>query len=146
MKALSLWQPWATMIALGLKQFETRSWSTEYRGPLAIHAAKVWTREQREFTQQLFDDPCIGAMLKAHGYTTPEQLPLGGVVCTVKLRKIIGTNEATLSANGIDTIERMLGDYSAGRYAWQMLDVKRIEPVPCRGYQGLWEWTEDGAC
>lgn len=41
MKALSLWQPWATLIAIGAKQYETRGWSTPYRGPLIIHAAKT---------------------------------------------------------------------------------------------------------
>src|ERR1700694_3122793 len=40
MKALSLWQPWASLIAMGLKEFETRHWATSYRGPLVIHAAK----------------------------------------------------------------------------------------------------------
>ena len=39
-KALTLWQPWASLIAWGEKQYETRSWSTEYRGLLAIHASK----------------------------------------------------------------------------------------------------------
>ena len=38
-KALTLWQPWASLIALGVKTAETRSWATDYRGPLAIHAA-----------------------------------------------------------------------------------------------------------
>lgn len=41
MKALTLWQPWATLIAIGAKTIETRSWSTNHRGPLAIHAAKT---------------------------------------------------------------------------------------------------------
>jgi hypothetical protein len=40
MKALTLWQPWATAIALGLKHYETRTWFVGYRGDLAIHAAK----------------------------------------------------------------------------------------------------------
>lgn len=39
MKAISLWQPWASLVALGVKTIETRSWSTKYRGPLTIHAA-----------------------------------------------------------------------------------------------------------
>ncbi len=39
MKALTVWQPWATLVAIGAKRIETRSWSTSYRGPLAIHAA-----------------------------------------------------------------------------------------------------------
>ena len=40
MKALTITQPWATLIAIGAKRFETRGWSTPYRGPLAIHAGK----------------------------------------------------------------------------------------------------------
>ncbi len=40
MKAISLHQPWASLVATGVKTIETRSWSTKYRGPLAIHAAK----------------------------------------------------------------------------------------------------------
>ncbi|TRU31740.1 MAG: ASCH domain-containing protein [Microcystis aeruginosa Ma_QC_B_20070730_S2] len=40
MKAISLWQPWASLVANGLKLYETRGWPTKYRGVLAIHAAK----------------------------------------------------------------------------------------------------------
>lgn len=40
MKAITLTQPWATLVAIGAKRIETRSWATRYRGPLAIHAAK----------------------------------------------------------------------------------------------------------
>lgn len=39
MKALTLWQPWASLVALGEKKIETRTWSTTYRGTLAIHAS-----------------------------------------------------------------------------------------------------------
>ena len=40
MKALSLTQPWAELVVLGEKQWETRSWRTSHRGRIAIHAAK----------------------------------------------------------------------------------------------------------
>ena len=40
MKAFTLTQPWASLIALLLKTFETRSWKTKYRGPLLIHASR----------------------------------------------------------------------------------------------------------
>src|SRR5437868_804524 len=43
-KALSLWQRWASAMALGWKRIETRHWSLSYRGLLAIHAAKRWSR------------------------------------------------------------------------------------------------------
>jgi activating signal cointegrator 1 len=41
MKAISICQPWATLIVIGAKRFETRSWKTDYRGILAIHASKT---------------------------------------------------------------------------------------------------------
>jgi activating signal cointegrator 1 len=41
MKAISIWQPWASLIAIGAKKYETRSWETSYRGPIAIHAASI---------------------------------------------------------------------------------------------------------
>lgn len=44
MKVLTLHQPWASLIALGVKTIETRSWSTAYRGPLAIHAGSTWPK------------------------------------------------------------------------------------------------------
>lgn len=40
MKVITLKQPWATLIALGYKQYEFRSWSTKYRGPILIHAGQ----------------------------------------------------------------------------------------------------------
>lgn len=47
MKALTLHQPWATLVALGVKSIETRSWTTSHRGPIAIHAARTMPREAR---------------------------------------------------------------------------------------------------
>ena len=41
MKAITIWQPWATLLPLGVKLYETRSWATSYRGPIAIHAAAL---------------------------------------------------------------------------------------------------------
>jgi hypothetical protein len=40
MKCISLIQPWASLVLLGEKRYETRNWSTAYRGPLLIHASK----------------------------------------------------------------------------------------------------------
>lgn len=49
MKAITIKQPWATLIALGEKRFETRSWQTKYRGPIAIHAGKTIDKEYCEY-------------------------------------------------------------------------------------------------
>ena len=61
MKALSITQPWATLIAIGAKTIETRSWSTLYRGDLAIHAAKGFPRYAREtLFEEAFRVPLAG--------------------------------------------------------------------------------------
>jgi hypothetical protein len=61
MKAITLYQPWAMLVALGKKQIETRSWKTDYRGPLAIHVAKKFTKEQHGLCGW-FTEPFAGAL------------------------------------------------------------------------------------
>ncbi|TWH47470.1 ASCH domain-containing protein [Sporomusa sp. KB1] len=50
MKAITILQPWASLLACGAKQIETRSWPAKYRGPIAIHTGKTWTMFTRELT------------------------------------------------------------------------------------------------
>lgn len=45
MKVITIRQPFATLIAEGLKEYEFRSWKTEYRGDILIHAGKTVDRE-----------------------------------------------------------------------------------------------------
>ncbi|WP_317633685.1 ASCH domain-containing protein [Lysinibacillus capsici] len=78
MKALTIKQPWATLIALGEKNFETRSWQTKYRGPLAIHAGKSIDKDACE-------DSWIKGVLKEHGITSHKELQTGVVLATVEL-------------------------------------------------------------
>src|SRR5260370_42620635 len=81
-------QPWATLIALGAKRIETRSWSTPYRGPLAIHPSGRITKGA---AMSLYD-PLLRQPLAAEGYrdgngpaTNPFGLPLGAVSAVVTL-------------------------------------------------------------
>lgn len=83
MKALSLWQPWATLIAVGAKTFETRSWSTDYRGPLLIHASKNTDGLYAARTYPFRD-----ALLKA-GYERPDDLPLGICIALCDLVTVV---------------------------------------------------------
>ena len=124
MKAISLWQPWASAIALGNKKVETRSWWTKYRGPLAIHAAKRWQSDQREF-----------ASVEAAFGRLPGKLPFGAIVAVADLVDVKRTEELE---SDVDAIERIYGDYSAGRFGWILENVQALEdPVPFRGAQGL---------
>ncbi len=131
------------MIAIGEKQFETRSWLTNYRGKIAIHAAKKVDTEMCE------TEP-IRSILTQHGYKV-DNLPMGSVVAIATLADCLLVKEtndkekvAYLSALGRVTevrgIEYDFGWYEAGRYAWEMTDRKQIDPVPAKGYQRLWEW------
>jgi hypothetical protein len=133
MKALSLWQPWASAVSLGHKRFETRSWTTSYRGPLAIHAAKTFPREAKEF-----------AMTERALGRCPARLPFGCIVATVDLTDIVRTEDVAWIREGIMppemAIERLYGDYSPGRFAWTMDNVRALEkPIWYPGRQGLFE-------
>lgn len=128
MKALSLWQPWASAVALGWKKIETRHWSTAYRGPLAIHAAKRWTADEREE----WEIAC-----EIHGLS-PEPPPLGAIVATARLVDVRRT-EALLEA-GVTPEEQEWGNYGPGRFGWVFADIAGlVEPVAFRGAQGLFE-------
>lgn len=91
MPVLTLWQPWASLIAIGAKWIETRSWSTRYRGPLAIHAAK--TTEGMELVMAgkacREDDAAICNALAAHGFGCMAELPLGKIIATCTLADVV---------------------------------------------------------
>lgn len=146
MKALTLTQPWATLVAIGAKKIETRGWKTDYRGPLAIHAAKGWTEEVVRMTMR--GEP-FHSVLTAAGYPLFSLLPRGVVVATCRLEgcKIIERNAKGWGIMGdqawpLDDQERAFGDYTPGRYAWLLADVQPLAtPVPARGSLGLWDWV-----
>lgn len=133
MKALTLWQPWATLVCLGLKQYETRSWRTPYRGPLVIHAAA------RPVMREEVSGEIIQA-LKAAGLTSPGTLPLGVGLCIVELVDCLWVERVRPL---ISDQERAFGNYAPGRYAWKLENVQPFpEPVKARGYQLLWDWKQ----
>lgn len=140
MKALTLTQPWATLVALGAKQWETRSWATDYRGPLAIHAAKGFPRDA---TRLCFTQPFERVLLAA-GIRTPADLPRGAVIAIAHLLDCQHTTPDLIDGDWtlrLSDQEDSFGDFSPGRYGWR-LGIERVLPVPipARGALGLWEW------
>src|SRR5690606_17299582 len=92
MKALSLWQPYASLIAVGAKRYETRHWKTDYRGPIAIHAAK--RRITNDEWLYIRFDPNFRAISRTLGFDRgidPNTLPYGAVVCVAELVNCIPT-------------------------------------------------------
>jgi len=139
MKAITLWGPWAHLITLDLKHYETRSWGTKYRGLLAIHASKkivplndslrALTLNQRRYVN---DKICLK-------YSDYRSMPAGAVIAICSLVDCVEITASFISK--LNWLEKACGDYTLGRFAWVLEDVRAIsEPIPIRGKQKLWEW------
>lgn len=157
MKALSLIQPWASLIAIGAKRIETRSWRTSYRGPIAIHASKGfpgWARDTCD------EEPFYSVLTRA-GLLWPMgdetlthqarerylTIPLSAIVAVAYLSDVDlaqRIDDAYLVRAGCPPHERDFGDYAPGRVGWLLGAVKRLsEPIPCTGARGLWDVPAD---
>jgi hypothetical protein len=135
MKAISLWQPWASAMASGIKQNETRSWPTSYRGDLVICSAKR--------------KPTPEEVGERETYETALALPYGCALCVVELFDCLPTERFTTQTSGADSFimlsetEADLGNYMPGRFAWRTRNCRELKrPVPLRGYQGIWNLDE----
>jgi len=157
MKAITVWQPWASLIAIGAKGFETRGWATDYRGPIAIHAA---AKDPDSATTGILSDDVI-TMLKALGMSPGQygpkmfaSLPRGAIIATAEL---VGCWKIwagwRVGLPGVPCIDQpnqwraiiepeyTFGDWTPGRYAWELAKVKMLDtPIPAKGMQRLWDW------
>lgn len=146
MKALTLTQPWATLVAIRAKPVETRSWTTPYRGPLAIHAAKGFPREAIELC---FEQPFVSS-LPAASIALPSELPRGAVIAVCRLAGCFRITDQDRDDYELATGEHIVlsatdfafGDFTPGRFGWLLADVQPLpEPIPARGALGLWDWS-----
>lgn len=145
MKALSLTQPWATLVAIGEKVIETRSWFTYYRGPLLIHAASAFPTAAKD----LLLDRRFHQVLARAGYVFPEDLPRGAIIAVGRLVDVRQMTQDTWPSRfeaAAREHEAAYGDYQAGRFAWLLDDVRPLPaPIPCRGALGLWTPPDNAA-
>lgn len=130
MYALSVTQPWASLIVRGLKRFETRGWQTHYRGPLAIHAARKLPANLAVLCDQ---DP-LRALLHQHGLADWWLLPRGAVLGCVDLLACVRVEEV----HDLPPEQRSLGDFRPGRWAWQLTNPRTLAvPYPLTGRLGI---------
>jgi hypothetical protein len=138
MKAITIWQPWASLIAVGAKRYETRSWETKYRGPIAIHSAKKQFDTNSFFPIELY--PFKDALGLSHT-SSLNNLPHGCIIATAELVncwKIDRNKQMEITPT---KQEILFGDWRHGRYAWELANVIMLEqPIKAIGKQGLWNW------
>lgn len=158
MRAISLNQPYASLIALGSKRIETRHWAAPKAligQRIAIYATKgrikdedgrQWTREQERellaaepFLSHLSTTCANAAAANRWLFATAvqEALPRGVVVATAILERCRLMDDAwidELQARRPDEIA--FGFYDAGRYGWVLRDLIRTEPVSLDGLRG----------
>ncbi len=165
MKFLTIRQPRASLISLGVKRIETRSWSTSFRGPLAIHAGKAQpSRDLVRMGQWLTRwDYGEGRYAMSDGLGKWVALPLGAVVAVCDLIDVVPIVPGDQCPNfphvaGSRTGDRLIlcgqnarrltdqlpfGDFTPGRFAWLLDNVRPIDPVPMEGASGLRDLPAD---
>jgi hypothetical protein len=151
MKAITIWQPWATLIMIGAKPYEFRSWkppASAIGEPMAIHAGArpMKAAELRNLRLKVNSGYCYQTGLRRNVALPFLQklidqeitLPFGHVLGTVRLGEPCRANQVMHEFGG-----RMANDSDRDEHfnwAWPMLDIHPIAPIPARGFQGLWEW------
>lgn len=125
-------QPWATLVVMGLKTIETRTWATDYRGPLFIHASKSKAgRGVLESLQLPADFPDFGA------------LPFGFIIGEVVIENIVRGNalpfdEAAFQEQSFEA--KAFGDYQR-KFCWLLKNAVLFDdPILATGRLGLWEF------
>jgi len=157
MRAITLWQPWASAIALGAKRIETRTWPTHHRGLIAIHASQPGGKGRRELE---LNNP-VWRHLRLMGHDVRfADLPFGAIVATADVVDCCPIREGRLHYNPtfgpeagvpleayrLTDRERDCGNYRDGNWGWLLTNVRRLEkPIPIRGARGLWTLPDDVA-
>ena len=129
MRAISLWQPWASLWMTDHKLHETRHWRTSYRGPLYVHAAK------RPIGKMDLSLDLEALCRKTWGVNFRDRLPLGAVIGIVDLIECSETQTV-----GTTDIDKVCGDWTPGRFAWlRAPQPTYIGPWPYKGRQGFFQ-------
>lgn len=143
MKCLSIWDPWATLIMLGAKRYETRSWRPprDLLGErIAIHASK-----NQEGLRLMATSPALASAVwtafHAAEHNDADPFRPGCIIATAILAHSIPTHGA--SALEVSSTEKQFGDWTDGRFAWLLADIHTGFAIPCRGRQGLFDVPTD---
>jgi hypothetical protein len=145
-RGLTLHQPWASLMAWGVKRIETRPWKVEYRGPMVIHAAKAFQPYAQQVCMMNLDIRRV-LLAKMHeaGICRDNRITLGRLHELLPLGKIVATTRLTdiQTTTGliVESIadEYAFGNYARNRWMWMCRDTRALaRPIDYTGMQGLW--------
>ena len=124
MKALTIKQPWASLIIEGYKKYEFRSWKTNYRGKILIQAGLSLEKDMKE----RFKDYNL-------------EYKLGYIIGEAEIVDcILVDEEFNESLRNIDPIVYGRSNH-VENYAWKLENIKKYDnPIPCKGKLGLWNY------
>lgn len=129
MKALSIQEPWASLIKEKVKFIETRSFKTNYRGELYIHASK------RKITNSEFD--LYNEQISLLKY---KDFDYGCIIAKVNLIDCVYMDGDFVKEIKKNHNEFICGSYKVGRYAWILSDIEVVEPLFKKGNLGIWNF------
>jgi activating signal cointegrator 1 len=136
MRGITLLEPWASLMAIGLKRIETRSWATDYRGDLVIHASA--SKKSCRFSyevEKLFRD--AGVEFPYDWPVKADEYPRGKILGVCRLIDVVEMDAEII--NRVPVRERAFGVWKPGRFAWIAPSFRRVEPIPWKGALGLWK-------
>lgn len=138
MRAISLWQPWASLWCSGVKIHETRHWPTAHRGWLLVHAAK---RRIDDHSGSRLDDLCASEFGNHWGM----EIPRGAIVGAVDVVDCRRTLEIEFDHDDVDQAnDYECGNFEAGRYGWRADGFLMFaDPIPYRGAQGFFDVPDE---
>lgn len=129
MKVLSIKEPFASLIMIGVKHIETRSFKTNYRGELYIHASLG--------THKITSESCILNLIDMNNLNN------GFIICKCKIVDCVCMDEEfieNVKKNNPD--EYICGEYKEGRYAWLLSDIQALDEfIPAKGKLGIWNYN-----
>ena len=132
MKVLTIKEPFATLIKEQIKCIETRSWKTNYRGEIYIHASKPPIEKKVLERKEL--------MVLCQNLTFNQ----GNIICKANLVDCIYMTEDFIKdIKENHPQEYICGHYEVGRYAWLIKDIKQVKLIPAKGKLGIWNYEEN---
>lgn len=139
MKILTLTEPWATLVGIGAKKIETRSWGVGYRGTLGIHAAKSFPGYAKDFCRQ---EPFLSALRKAPHFDLSKEnfgFSLGYIIAKGRMTGCVKMTADNMPGEP----EKSFGLYIPDRMMW-MLESMRLLPAPIQASGKLYLWEFPG--